>query len=237
MAGGGKGGRSGGRERKLSAKGLRIARRMRLQVPLPPEPKWKRKRTAAAMQAAIAEWKLERKPAPPAAKPQRKPGTAARPPRRRRSRATSISSRAGRRRDRPPSSGPSPVFDRSAQGGEERGDLRPGSRRAHRCCDRCTSARRAATAWRRRGGWRGSGRQRRPRRRGSGRRRRGGELEGPARRPPSAPPSSDGPPVSGRAFTLAGWVAQTEVVLAGVRVAIVPITGFPGSFFRGLWLL
>ena len=109
MAGGGKGGRSGGRERKLSAKGLRIARRMRLQVPLPPEPKWKRKRTAAAMQAAIAEWKLERKPAPPAAKPQRKPGTAARPPRRRRSRATSISSRAGRRRDRPPSSGPSPA--------------------------------------------------------------------------------------------------------------------------------
>ena len=98
MAGGGKGGRSGGRERKLSAKGLRIARRMRLQVPLPPEPKWKRKRTAAAMQVAIAEWKLERKPAPPAAKLQRKPGTAARPPRRRRSRATSISSRAGRRR-------------------------------------------------------------------------------------------------------------------------------------------
>ena len=39
--------------------GLRIARRMRRQVPPPPEPKWKRK-GIVAKQAAMAEWKPER---------------------------------------------------------------------------------------------------------------------------------------------------------------------------------
>ena len=56
----------------VEREGLRIAWRMRLQVPPSPEPKWKRKE-AGVKQATVAEWKPGAEPNRRAAKPQRKP--------------------------------------------------------------------------------------------------------------------------------------------------------------------